>query len=519
MHRDRLRRFMRALDDPALAQAQALQRVLDASRGTGFGAEHGLDRVSTLADFRAAVPVRPAVGFEPWLHRVAAGDSRSLTRHPVLHLNKTSGTTGAPKLLPVTAPWAQAVAEAQAVWVAAMVAEQPEVAAIGGRALTAVGAAIDARSEAGLPIGSNTGRMRQAQPWWIKLRYAVPAPVFAIPDAEVRHYVLLRLALAVDVRSWTTANPSTILALCRAAVRHREALAADLVDGTLERGPAADLPRSTRRALRPWIWRRRSLPADARPAAYWPRLACINCWKGGAAPFFIDKLPDALGRAVPVREVGISASEGHIAVPLHSSWWGGVLHAGGHLVELAPVDGGEVIGGHEAEPGGSYRVVLSTTAGLYRYDLDDIVHCEGRYRRAPLLRFVRKGDEVLSVTGEKVTTEQIGEAARRSLGPHVVGLAAGVHLAEQPALVLLVEGDVGPGVAEAFDAELQRLNGEYAGKRVSDRYLAPQLARLEAGTFDRWRAERASAGVADGQLKDRLIVDGPTAARLRAGWR
>lgn len=518
LRRSSLRRFMAALDDPAQAQAAALARVLDAARGTAFAAEHRLAGVTTLEGYRDAVPVRPASAFEGYLQRVAGGDSLALTRHPVLHLNKTSGTTGAPKLLPVTEPWAAAVADAQAMWVAAMVAEQPEVAKVGGRALTSVGSAIEDRSDAGVPVGANTGRMRGDQPWWVKVRYAVPAEVFAISDAEVRHYVLLRLALAVDVRSWTTANPSTILALCRAAVRHRDDLAGDLVDGTLRRGPAAGLPRATRRRLAPWVWRRRRLPEDPRPAAYWPNLACVNCWKGGAAPFFLERLPAALGREVPVREVGISASEGHIAVPLHSSWWGGVLHAAGHLVELVPVGATEAVGAHLAQAGQDYRVVLSTTAGLYRYDIDDIVRCEGRYRSTPVFRFVRKGDEVLSVTGEKVTSDQVARAAGLALGPGAVGVAVGVHMDEIPALIVVVEGEPPTDAAVGFDRALRELNVEYAGKRSSDRYGPVRLERAPEGTFDRWRAERASLGVADGQLKDRLLVDAATLDRLRAGW-
>lgn len=519
LRRRTLSRFFTDLQQPREAQVSALERVLDASLGTHFAREVGLDRVRTLADYRSAIPITPAAEHEVWLRRAVEGGPGVLTRHPHLAFNRTSGTTGRPKDLPVTAPWAHAVSEAQAVWVAAMLAEHPDLARFGARALTTVGRREEARSPGGVVIGSNTGRMHAAQPWWVKLRYAVPAEVFAIPDPEVRTYVLLRLALAVDVRSWTTANPSSILMICRLAVRWRESLARDLHDGTVAAGPAADLPSRLRRRLAPWAWRRRRLPADPRPAAYWPNLRTVNCWKGGASPFFVERIPEALGARVPIREVGVSASEGHLAIPLHSSWWGGVLHVGGHLIELLPEGGGEVVLPHEATIGEVYRPILSTTAGLYRYDLGDRIVVEGRYRRTPVVRFLGKVVDVVSLVGEKLHVDQLAEAARRVLSPAVIGWSTCGRLSEVPVLELLVDGPVTEGDAEAFDHVLVDLNGEYASKRSSGRHGGVRVRALPAGSLERWRRSRAAEGAADGQIKDPCVVAGPLADRLLAGWR
>ena len=518
LRRRTLERFLDDCDHPGAAQRAAFERVLDASTGTTFASHHDLAAVRTLADYRAAVPIIAAADHEPWLRRALSGGPGVLTRHPHLAFNRTSGTTGAPKDLPVTAPWAHAVGEAQAVWVAAMIAEQPELAVFGARALTTVGRWREGRTASGVPIGSNTGRMHRAQPWWVKLRYAVPESVFGIPELDVRTYVLLRLALAVDVRSWTTANPSTILAICRAAVRWQEELARDLRDGTLRAGPAAELGSRMRSRLRPWVWRRRDLPDDPRPGAFWANLACVNCWKGGSAPFFLERLPDALGADVPIREVGVSASEGHLAVPLHSSWWGGVMHVGGHLIELLPEDGDEAVLPHEAEVGRTYRPILSTTAGLYRYDLGDRLRVEGLYRRTPVVRFVGKTADVVSLTGEKVTAEQIALAASRSLRGWVHGVSVLPHQEEMPWLEVLVEGELQGGEAERFEFALQALNGEYQSKRHTARYAPARVSALPEGTYARWRASRAAQGVADGQVKDPVIVDEALGGRLKAGF-
>jgi hypothetical protein len=510
LERARVERFLAALPTPEQAQREALGRVLDAARGTGFAVRHGLHAVRTLEEYRRAVPIRPWDAFADDLTRAAAGDPGVLVRHPVLSFVKTSGTTGTPKLLPVTDPWAAEVADAQRLWVLAMVAEQAELSR--GMVLASVGKAVEGHTSGGLPFGSNTGRMAAAQPFPVRSRFAVPAEVLALDDPELRTYVMLRIALALDVRTWTTANPSTVLAACRAMTRHREALTADLADGTLTHGPAAALTPGQRRRLWAWLWKKKS-PADFRPLAFW-KLAAVNCWKGGAAPFFVERFPEALGGRVTVREAGISASEGYFAIPLHSSWTGGVAWSLGHLIELVPVEGGDPRSLHELDTGAEYRLVISTTAGLYRYDLDDILRVEGWWRGTPLLSFRRKGLDVLSVTGEKVTAAQAAEAMRIALaGAPVAGFSVGVRMAEVPAYVVAVEGAAVD--AAAFDRALRALNVEYASKRDTDRLGPPEPLRVRDGTYEDLRRERMRAGAADGQVKDPIVVDGELLARLR----
>lgn len=499
-----LARLLEDVNSPERAQHLALERVLDSARGTRFAREHGLDGVYDLDAYRAAVPIRPPEDLEPWLRAQAAGELGALTRHRVRSFVQTSGTTGSPRQLAVTAPWARCVAQAQAAWVLAMVAEQPGLTAPGARALASVGRAVEGTTPGGAPFGSNTGRMRAAQAWWVRLAYAVPAMVSEIEDHDLRTYVFLRLALAVDVRSWTTANPSTVLGVCRALQHDREALAADLVDGTLCRGPARALDRATRRRLRPWIWRRRALPTDWRPAGFWPNLLCVNCWKGGQAGFYLDRLPRALGADPPVREVGISASEGHLAVPLHSSWDGGVAVVGGHLIELVPERGGPPCLPHQVERGGIYRVVLSTTAGLYRYDLGDLVSVEGWFGRSPCLRFLRRAGQVRSMTGEKLTGEQVVQVARAALGSEVVGFVMCPILGDPGHYVLAFEGPVAPRALEV-DRALRRVNVEYDSKRSSERLAPVRVVVLRPGTFDAWRRRRAAQGAAEGQIKEPIF--------------
>lgn len=504
-------RFEQATFHPEAAERAALARVLDAARGTAFERVHGLASVRTIDDWRRAVPIRPWSAFADDLRRVAAGESRALVRHPILSFVRTSGTTAEPKLLPVTEPWAREVAEAQQIWTLAMARSDARLAT--GRVLVSVGRVDEGRTASGHVVGSNTGRMAAAQPWWTRVRYAVPAAVAALPDPSVRRYVALRIALGRDVRLWTTANPTTILAGCRALAQHAESLRADLADGTLTHGPAADLPWRARAALWPHL-RRRRLPADLRPAKVWD-LAAVTCWKGGAVGAFAGALPVALGADVPVWEPGISASEGFFAVALDASWRGGVAWLPGHLLEFVPAEGGEPVGAAEVEVGRTYRLVISTTAGLYRYDLDDHVRVAGWWNSAPQLVFVGKGSDVSSITGEKLTAEQVGLAMGRAVGTtQVVGFSLALRLGDVPRYTFVAEGPIDDAAGHRLDEALRDVNLEYASKRADGRLGPVDVLRVPDGAYGRLRDERLAAGAAEGQVKDPVFLDAAALARL-----
>ena len=264
-------------------------------------------------------------------------------------------------------------------------------------------------------------------------------------------------------------------------------------------------PQELRKQWKRWLTKRQA-PVDWRPLGLW-NLATVNCWTGGPAQYFVDRLPGALGGDIPIRDVGITASEGFFAIPLHSSWRGGVAWVGGHFMELACEETGQVIPIYEGEVGRVYRIILSTTAGLYRYDIKDLVEVVGRYGRTPVLRFVGKCDDVSSVLGEKITPAQVSLAMARVLPEQYSGDACvSVQMAEVPRYVLSIEGDIPNAWVQAFDAALGSLNVEYASKRESGRLGQVVGLSLPKGTFRRVREEKMRSGGVDGQVKDPILV-------------
>ncbi len=481
--------FEASLADPEGAQRARLGVVLGAVRGTLFAQHHGLDPVVDEASFRSAVPVRSHAQLLPWLDRVEAGEAGVLSREPLLQLVQTTGTTGRPKRVPVTRTWSNSVAAAQRLWVLGLLRDDEALA--GGSALSIVSPAITGRSPGGVPFGSNTGRMFLEQPFWVRWRAPVPWSAYLIDDVETRQYAILRHALAHDVRSWTAANPSTILLYTRRLHAWWEELCRDLRDGTLRRTGEHGL-------------RCRALAGGPR----WPwALRRVNCWLGGPAAFFAARIPAALGMDVPLREAGISASEGYFAVPVDDG--DPVAWLCGHVLEFVD-ESGEVFWPWELTEGRTYRLVVSTEAGLLRYDMGDLVRVTGFAGRAPRLAFVGRAGHELSAVGERVTEAQLLEAGRR-VCPDATSISACIHWEEVPhlrvALGLPASAQAPAALAAAFDTALSQINLEYADRRQSGRYAPSALQLVAEVAWERWREQRVRAGAPEAQLKDPVVLD------------
>ena len=109
-----------------------------------------------------------------------------------------------------------------------------------------------------------------------------------------------------------------------------------------------------------------------------------------------------------------------MTIPLRENCSDGVLDITTHFFEFIPVEEYEtesptVLEAHELEPGRSYYILLTTSSGLYRYDICDVVRCTGFLHTTPLLEFLHKGAHISNLTGEKVSESQVVQAVRNGL--------------------------------------------------------------------------------------------------------
>jgi hypothetical protein len=219
---------------------------------------------------------------------------------------------------------------------------------------------------------------------------------------------------------------------------------------------------------------------------------------------------------VAVRDAVYAANEGWINCTLGEAELGGPLCVTGHVYEFIETDAWdrgvrEGVGAEGLEAGRSYRILLTTSAGLWRYDLGDVVRCTGMYRATPKVYFERRGSAAYNLAGEKLDEAHVALAVRDVLDRR--GLRA-AFFAAQPRvsrkgkkprweLVLELEGppsrELAATLRDELDDGLRRVNEDYADLRWDLGRLA--LRVVAPGEHARDRARRIEADAPEAQLK------------------
>jgi hypothetical protein len=170
-------------------------------------------------------------------------------------------------------------------------------------------------------------------------------------------------------------------------------------------------------------------------------------------------------------------------------------------------------------------VIGTTSNGLYRYRLGDIVTCKGFMGDMPLLRFEQKTAEYSDMEGEKLSAMQVASAMEKVRAAGALSQSPFCLLAVRgagvPAHYLLVlEGaeceDTRLHMAAALDTALQSQNVMYKQKR-NDGSLATIVAEwVPPGAWSQYAAVVGEArGTGETQFKLPVLLSGSNAERAR----
>lgn len=524
-----VRRFYKALKNPGEVQRAMLKRIIARNVQTRFGDDHDFASIDSYERYRRSVPARDYEYFRPYIERSARGESRQLTVENPFMYATTSGTTAKPKFVPITPGHLRDYTHAFQIHNYHLIESFEKAAS--GRFLIIVSNDEEGRVESGLPYGAVSGMLNRNQPAIIRRHFAMPFEICKIRDVDRKYYMMLRTALAENVTAILGCNPSSLLLLADQLREHGEELIEDLGRGTINPAylPGAGLDRAFDYCLEPAPERARELErilrTDGRllPRRVWPELSVISCWKGGPMSFYLERLPEFYG-PIPVRDFGYMASEGRGSIPISDGGAGGVLAVTSHFFEFVAEDDMDsenprFLLADELRRGGRYYIFFTTSGGLYRYNINDLVEVVDYLDNTPIIEFRRKGLGVSSITGEKVTEEQVLAAVRSSAaeleGDGVAHFTAEVRLGYPPYYVCYAEfGNTGYKMEEAvrrrfeaeFDRSLREQNPEYEDKRASRRLERPRLHLLPRGTYTRLRQQRVCEGAPEAQVKIPLLT-------------
>jgi hypothetical protein len=371
---------------PERQQSEFLLAVVTRNADTAFGREHGFDTIRCMQDFQHKVPVRPYEDFAPWISRIAEGERAVLTRDPVIAFEETGGSSSGLKLIPYTQASLDAFRAAILPWLLDLSRRRPGV--LVGRAYVAASPA--ARQLRRTPCGLAIGLASEAAYLGDDLAGCLgeilvtrPGTAACTSLAEWKIKAAADLVAARDLTLVSIWSPTFFDRLLRTIDHQTDQVMAALHDD----------PHSRRRLTE-------ALVGDGLDTQrLWPDLDTISCWADGPS----RREAETLVRQFPnvfLEPKGIVATESPITIP-NGSASGAIPALLGAFIEFID-ERGVPIAINDVQEGASYRVVLTTPGGLYRYDIGDVVRCVGM-GQLPRLTFVGRSGLVSDLVGEKLT--------------------------------------------------------------------------------------------------------------------
>jgi hypothetical protein len=504
-----------ACRDPVAVQTALLTTLAREHRDTEFGRAHGFADLDSLAAFRERVPIHSYDELRSQIDRMCAGEPDILVPDHPAFIAQTSGTTGAPKLVPFGPHMAREFLPFLLASYGAVEADIP--GAVAGKQMI-LSRFVEGATASGIPVGAASGFVRELLASELGMA-PIPGAVFDEPRLEVRYYAMLLYMLAQPLVWLSALNPSTLLTMFEQLDGFAEQLAEDLASGRCDHGPGGIAALMAGRPFVPAPDKadrlRRTFAATGHVdlVAVCPELRVVTTWMGGNAKHYLDQLRARL-HGCELRSEVSGSSEGALLVPLDAHTEGGIPALFSTIIEFLPAQAtpsNDAL--HDLEdlrPDQGYRLVVTNRRGMMRLVMDDLFYLERYDGRTPVLRFSHRHGHRSSLTGEKLTEAQVMEAigaARAETAVDFLDYQVRPEWGEPPTYAILLElaTTIEEGLEEfvaSFETTLAALNLEYAAKRASRRLGPPSIIVLPPGELRRWQQQELRAsGRSDAQAK------------------
>ena len=144
----------------------------------------------------------------------------------------------------------------------------------------------------------------------------------------------------------------------------------------------------------------------------WEKLSLVSCWADSDSYEIFIKLkeklnPNKKNMNLKFQGKGLMSTECIVSFPLENVENGSVVAYNSFFYEFIQVSDDELENRSpklldELELGERYCVVVTTNAGLYRYNTNDIVEVTGFYHKIPIVKFVGRINNFSDIVGEKL---------------------------------------------------------------------------------------------------------------------
>ena len=495
-------RFAAALGRVAETQSRYLLDLIGRNAETQFGRKHGFATIRSVSEFQAQVPVTHYEALTESIEEIARGEQGVLTIDRVKLFQPTSGSSSATKLIPWTTTLSREFRRAIAPWMVELYRRKP--ALLDGTAYWSISPPGATRRRQGcLPVGfdHDAGYLGCFGKRLFSFVSATPPDLARCRDMnEFTTRTLVSLLADENLGLISIWSPTFLTTLLDDFLARRDEILSTLGQSGLAKArERAKFLQSIARGNCGTTFFERA----------WPKLQVISCWTHGPSKLYAGNLHRYFPH-VEIQGKGLVATEALFSFPFCEDK-DPVLAVTSHFFEFQDPAGGKMFLAHELAIGKTYRVIVTTGGGLYRYGLGDLVRVTGFILDAPCFRFLGREGNVSDLFGEKLQGVFVEEVIRRVLARQGIEarfflLAPAAALAAQPGYTLFLDADKIPRGAALADSLEEELAGNFhyahcrrLGQLASARVF--QIYRTASPPEACFQKEMLNRGIKPGDIK------------------
>ena len=439
-----LEAFVEETKQPMELTTKLLMKLLDDNKDTEYGKKYDFANIKTIEDYQKKVPVVVYDDLAPYLERMMDGERNILTAYGYDHFNETSGTVGAPKVVPMTAEQSDVYERYNYLLMYGILRDKVDADWMNGRGFcTSSGTYRTLPS--GLTVGEASSKMadhikggRDALDEMVRTMYTSPLEGLNPEDGVDSKYIHTRFALMDrDVRGMITGFYSVIVLFLRYIEDNYELLIHDIETGTIS--DEINMSDETRASLLKKIEPMPERAAELREAfkdgvdspwvrKVWPHFSYMT-GAGGDGFEVYDRLikEHYTGEGLQHVYSGVTASEGLWSVPSGINDYDSILAPAAAFVEFLPVEAGDdfskCLTMDKLEEGKIYELIITNLSGFWRYRMSDAVIVTGFYNKTPKVQFMYRVNRTINLAEEKTTEKALQIAVEKTCDELGIDLA------------------------------------------------------------------------------------------------
>ncbi|CAH9128040.1 unnamed protein product [Cuscuta epithymum] len=537
-HEEVIEQFEALTKDAGRVQEDTLRRILQENSGTEYLLKWGLSGKTDPESFKACIPIAFHNDLEPYIQRIADGDSSPiLTTNPITSISLSSGTTqGKPKFVPFNEELMNSTMQ---IYKTSFAYRNRDFPIGNGRALQFIYSSKQFKTKGGLAAGTATTNVYRNEQFSKTMRAmntpcCSPNEVIFGPDFHQSLYchLLCGLIFRNDIQVVSSTFAHSIVHAFRTFELVWEELCTDIRQGVLSsRITVPSIQAAMSKLLKPDPELADAIYYKCKGLSNWygliqelfPHTRYIYGIMTGSMEPYLKKLRHYAGD-LPLLSADYGSSEGWIGanvnpkLPPELATFAVLPNIG--YFEFIPMsdssDGLEqqprTVGLTEVKVGAEYEIVVTNFAGLYRYRLGDVVKVKGFHNSTPELQFICRRNLLLSINIDKNTEKDLQlsvEAAAKVLADskvEVLDFTSHVNTSADPGNYVIfweISGEASDEVLEECCNCLDRsfLDAGYISSRKVKSIGPLELRLLRKGTFHKILDHYVGLGAAVSQFK------------------